>query len=76
MKPIDTTELSPLALFMVQNKGFYFWDKKRKTNIDKWEIFITFKGKELEDVYNDIQGRYLRKKRNKLFYEEQLNDYR
>lgn len=51
----------PFKQFMTQNKGYYFLDKKANKEVAKWEIFNTFKGKELEDVYNGFQIRYERK---------------
>ena len=49
--------------FMAENKGYYFLDKKANKEVAKWEIFNTFKGKELEDVYTGVQIRYERKKK-------------
>jgi hypothetical protein len=48
---------------MVKNLGYYFWDKKMKKEVTKWEIHSTFSSKELEDVYNGIQVRYERRKK-------------
>lgn len=60
----DINELAPFAKFMKKNVGYYFWDKKASKEVCKWEIFITFNKKELEDVYNGKQNRYERRKRN------------
>jgi len=49
--------------FMMENKGYYFLDKKANKEVAKWEIFVTFKGKELEDVYTGAQIRYERRKK-------------
>ena len=59
----DLGESSDFAKFMNANKGYYFLDKKTGQEVTKWEIFITFTNAELEDVYDDKQGRYLRKKK-------------
>jgi len=56
-------EEHPFKQFMAQNKGYYFLDKKTNKEVTKWEIFVTFKGKELEDVYIGTQIRYERRKK-------------
>lgn len=59
----DIPKLSNFARYMVINTGYYFWDKKVNKIVDKWEIFITFKGIELEDVYFGIHKRYERREK-------------
>lgn len=49
--------------FMMENRGYYFLDKKANKEVAKWEIFNTFKGKELEDVYTGDQVRYERREK-------------
>jgi len=64
MKKFDITELSPYAKFTIANKGYYFWDKKKQIIVYKWEIFNTFNAKELKNIYNGTQNRYIRRRHN------------
>lgn len=59
----DLKKSSPWARYMVTNLGYYFYDKKTKKAVTKWEVYNTFSKEELEDIYAGIQVRYERRKK-------------
>lgn len=66
MKDIDMTEFSNYADFVLENRGYYFYDKKEKQEVEKWLIHLTFEDEGFEGIYNDLQGRYCRIKKNEI----------